>query len=1103
MAGPIRIAILADARPAVQGMHQVQESATGMGSKISKVGSGIKTAFVGMGAAFAAAGAVEGIKTVIDQAASLSAAIGTTKTIFKDSAGDMLKWGKTAATSLGLSQAEALNAGKTFGGFFTGVGMGSQKAAEMSKSWTTMAANMAAFGDIPVADSLEAVKSAMIGEYDPIQKLIPTLSAASLQQKAMELSGKKNAKALTDQDKAAALNAIMMDSVANKAGEAERKQGGYAVQMDKLKAQLKDAAGAIGSTFLPALTKGMGFINDTALPAVKKLGDFLGPKIKAGFDVLSSFKPPKALVDVAQSSQVQSILDKAKTGFMSLGPTVSGAISAVTPIIGSIADTASAAFGKAVPQIKAIFGTIGDIVGQIFEVIKTQINNAVTIIQFIWQNFGASILQYLSSALAGVVTVIQGAFNIIKGVFDVIIGVLTGDWGRAWDGVKGIVSGAWTAIQGIWGLIKAGATLLGQVVGKILSLAWNAIKSAASAAWNGILSLISGVWNGIKAGAAAAWNGIKSLITSAWAGIKSAISSAVSGLGSLIAAGWNAIKSATSAAWNAIKSFIANFWTGLKIVVSTAISTVKTVITSGWTAVKTATATAWNAIKSAVTTGIGNVLTAVRALPGKVKSAVSGAATWLVNVGMDMIRGVISGVGKMVGALRDKVKSVIGGIVPFSKGLLKENSPSKVFMEIGKGIVDGTVVGIETGREDLKRATAGLVDAVVKAFPASVKKTFAKGTKLSVIEAWKKKEIAAGKVRGARKNALLDLIAKDNAKLQDLAGRRDTIAESLKAKNDEIAAMQDARAGVVTSVAQAITSSFKLVNEAGDQGISTIDSMLERSRAALENAPEFGQLMEKLAGMSISPQILKQLAEAGPAAGLATARALAEASSAELNNLNINYQKSATSIDGILQRSRDALTQAQEFSAGLQALAARGISPQVLNELATAGPAAGMETMKALTAASADQLAELSKNYADIAKTGQAAGEVVAGHMYDTGILAAQKLAEGFASQQASLEAQILQQLDSLTKKINLAVGNVAPKISPVEVKGSLKPGTKKVKVGKAYKEVPTGATGGAVTVTINTGVVVDKRAMVDTISTAFNEVSTQLGRPISMSVAS
>jgi hypothetical protein len=159
--------------------------------------------------------------------------------------------------------------------------------------------------------------------------------------------------------------------------------------------------------------------------------------------------------------------------------------------------------------------------------------------------------------------------------------------------------------------------------------------------------------------------------------------------------------------------------------------------------------------------------------------------------------------------------------------------------------------------------------------------------------------------------------------------------------------------------------------------------------------------------------------------------------------------------------------------------------------------------MKALTAASADQLAELSKNYADIAATGQAAGEVVAGHMYDTGILAAQKLAEGFASQQASLEAQILQQLDSLTKKINLAVGNVAPKISPVEVKGSLKPGTKKVKVGKAYKEVPTGATGGAVTVTINTGAIVDKRGMVDTISTAFNEVSTQLGRPISMSVAS
>ena len=1022
MAGPIKIAILANARPAIESMKDVEKSATGMGSKLGGVGKKMAAGFAVAGAAIAA-GVGAGLKVAIDEAASLSAAIGTTKSIFGKSAQGMLDWSKTASTTLGLSQSEALNATKVFGGFFTGVGMGAKEAADMSKNWTTMAANMAAFGDIPVADSLDAVKSALIGEYDPIQKLIPTISAASLQQKAMELSGKKNAKALTDQDKAAALNAIMMDSMANKVGAAERKQKGYAVQMDILKAQLKNAAAAVGGVFLPALTKSMGFVNDKALPAVKKLGEFLGPKLKTAFKGLSGFKPPKAVIDVASSKEMTSIFTNLKKGFVSLGPLFSKVAAVIMPIVTQVGKTLGAAFTKALPQIKAIVGTIGEIVGLTFELIRARVALVVTAIQFLWQNFGANILGYLSSTFAAVVTVLQGAFNIVKGIFNILIGLLTGDWQRAWDGVKGIVQGAWQIIVGVFNAIKASAKLLISTVGKVLSLGWTAIKSVTMSVWNAIKTfLVVTIWGGIKSGIVSAASAIGSAIASAWNAVKSATTTA-----------WNAVKSATLAVWNGIRAFFSAWWAGVKALVSSAGASIRSAIAAAWAAVRSATASAWNAIKNAVSSGISNVVSTVKGLPGKVKSAIGNVAGLLYNVGKDMIQGMINGVGLMGGLLAAKVKSIVKNAVDGLLSYLQPGSPSKLFEKIGVMSAQGYMQGWEISGDNLKDTVEKLIADVVKAFPNTIKKTFPKGTKLSVIEKWKKQEIAAGKKRVAKKNALITSIERDNLLLTHLIDQRDAVAEDFKAANEHLADLQQQRADAVTSVAGTFEATFKLINDSAEEGIA--------------------------------------------------------------------------SIDGILQRSRDAVAQSQQFADQLKTLATKGVSPKILQELAMAGPQAGLDTARALVDASADQIKELNDNYAQIASTGQAAGETVAGHMYDAGVAAARAVADGFASQQAALEARILGIVDKLTAAINAAVAAVTPKPVPVPavvVTQPKQPVAKKPPKGKAApkKAVPAVTTKATpVSVTVNTGAVVDKRGMVDAISAAFNEVSGQLGRPISMNV--
>lgn len=147
-----------------------------------------------------------------------------------------------------------------------------------------MSANMAAFRDVNPTQALEAMQSALRGELDPIQQFIPSLSAAAIEQKALEMTGKTTTSALTQQEKALALNAIMLESTANKAGAAELAQNGFGVQSAKLQAKLKDTSAEIGQKLLPAALK----LTNWALGAINWMKEHEG-LTKAIIGVLGGF----------------------------------------------------------------------------------------------------------------------------------------------------------------------------------------------------------------------------------------------------------------------------------------------------------------------------------------------------------------------------------------------------------------------------------------------------------------------------------------------------------------------------------------------------------------------------------------------------------------------------------------------------------------------------------------------------------------------------------------------------------------------------------------------------------------------------------------------
>jgi hypothetical protein len=48
--------------------------------------------------------------------------------------------------------------------------------------------------------------------------------------------------------------------------------------------------------------------------------------------------------------------------------------------------------------------------------------------------------------------IVETALGVIKGVVDIFMGIFTGDWQRAWDGVKAVVESLWTGIKDVFNL---------------------------------------------------------------------------------------------------------------------------------------------------------------------------------------------------------------------------------------------------------------------------------------------------------------------------------------------------------------------------------------------------------------------------------------------------------------------------------------------------------------------------------------------------------------------------------------------------------------------------------------------------------------------------
>jgi TP901 family phage tail tape measure protein len=129
-----------------------------------------------------------------------------------------------------------------------------------------------------------------------------------------------------------------------------------------------------------------------------------------------------------------------------------------------------AKFKDLIPGLTTIFGWLWNVIKVVAGIIGVVLVGAFKIV--------TSVLSHvLKPILDMIIGVFKNLIKVIRGIIEFVVGVFTGDWERAWQGIKDVVTGLFGAI------------------GDIIKGAWNIIWGAVEGLINGIIDWFNWLWD--------------------------------------------------------------------------------------------------------------------------------------------------------------------------------------------------------------------------------------------------------------------------------------------------------------------------------------------------------------------------------------------------------------------------------------------------------------------------------------------------------------------------------------------------------------------------------------------------------------------------------
>ena len=256
-------------------VSDVSQATAGINKVNSTLGSVGKVA-AGIGGAFLASQAVGQVmdfaQGAVDAASNIAESQSKLNVLLGKSSDTVLQFAEDAADAYGISEEAALEYGGNLANLFKAMGKTDKAAADSSKEFLGLAADLASFNNTSVDDALTALQAGLRGESEPLRKFGVLLDDATLRAKAMELGLVKTTKeALDPQTKALAAQAVIMEQTTDAQGDFARTSDGLANSQKKVNAQLDNVTAEIGEALLPIVQELLALFVEHGLPIIRKV----------------------------------------------------------------------------------------------------------------------------------------------------------------------------------------------------------------------------------------------------------------------------------------------------------------------------------------------------------------------------------------------------------------------------------------------------------------------------------------------------------------------------------------------------------------------------------------------------------------------------------------------------------------------------------------------------------------------------------------------------------------------------------------------------------------------------------------------------------------
>jgi phage-related minor tail protein len=234
----------------------------------------------------------------------------------------------------------------------------------------------------------------------------------------------------------------------------------------------------------------------------------------------------------------------------------------IMPIVDQQLPKIQSTFMSVFESVKGHLATVIPFIIEILKGLKPVFEVIVYVLQGLWSAmlivFG-NIIAFLGSTISNIITLIGGFMNTITGIINLVLGVLSGDWSRAWEGIKMIVIGVFQMVKAIitqaiaFLLVTIGSGL--EIIFGIFNRIFPGISDKAREMWNRIKQFFSEGASNIKTTLINVLQSLPDTIGNIGSSIYNAGGKLIDQLVNGIKAGINKVKSICKDVTNAIADF--------------------------------------------------------------------------------------------------------------------------------------------------------------------------------------------------------------------------------------------------------------------------------------------------------------------------------------------------------------------------------------------------------------------------------------------------------------------------------------------------------------------------------------------------------------------